>query len=62
MIDEVVDICYKNILSFLCTEINPLAFVLLISLGCMTSFFGFQKNGNTVSLSFCRWFHNSFIL
>ena len=62
MIDEVIDISYKNILPFLCTEINPLAFVLLISLGCITSFFDFQRSGNTVSLSFCRLFQNSLIL
>jgi hypothetical protein len=62
MIDEVVDMSYKNILPFLCTEINPLPFVLLIYLGCITSFFDFQRSGNTVSLSFCRLFQNSFIL
>jgi hypothetical protein len=62
VIDEIVDISYKNILSFLCTEIIPLAFVLLISLGCTTSFYDFQRSGNTVSFSFCTRFQNSFIL
>lgn len=48
MIDEIVDISYKNILSFLCNEITPLAFFLLISLGCITSFYDFQGSGNTI--------------
>lgn len=62
MINEVVELSYKNILYFLSTEITPLYFVLLISLGCIASFYDLQKSGNTVSCSFCRRFQNSFTL